>query len=54
MAALKQSLASMEGRKKPAGRVESAQEADQVQITGEKTTRAKNPHGKSTRKKKAA
>src|SRR4051794_13525086 len=35
MAALKQSLASMEGRKKPAGRVESAQEADQVQITGE-------------------
>jgi DNA end-binding protein Ku len=53
MAALKQSLASMEGKKKPAGRVESAQEASEVHVTGTKT-RAKNPHGKSTRKKTAA
>jgi hypothetical protein len=53
MAALKQSLASMEGRKKPAGRVESAEEASRVEVVGKKS-RAKNPHGKSTRKKKAA
>jgi DNA end-binding protein Ku len=53
MAALKQSLASMEGKKKPAGRVESVQEANEVEIVGKKT-RSKNPHGKSTRKKTAA
>jgi DNA end-binding protein Ku len=54
MAALKQSLASMEGRKKPAARVESVQEASEVQIVDKKATRAKNPHGKSTRRKTAA
>ncbi|HSB75171.1 MAG TPA: Ku protein, partial [Terriglobales bacterium] len=48
MAALKQSLAQMEGKKKPAARVAEAQRASEVQVTGG------SEHHRSTRRRRSA
>ena len=48
MAALKQSLAQMEGKKKPAARVAEAQKASEVQVTGGAE------HHRSTRRRRSA
>jgi DNA end-binding protein Ku len=48
MAALKQSLAQMEGKKKPAARVAEAQKASETQVTGG------TEHHRSTRRRRTA